>query len=367
MMKAGLFTIGCLLTLALFFSCKEVYYPEEIFADMKIPVILGGIQEDEAPEVQLRWAFVYDQRQTAAFMHGAQVWITDDLGGHEELEESTNGWYIAVNDEFRGVMGRTYTLHVETPEGDLYESTPEQILPVASLDSMYAKAVDRIKYIRAANGNLFTRPEVGLDVFVSLNRISDSTCYFRFRTNVVKEVIYDVLDLEAADPDSIIVDTSYAWESYTTGDFYNVRFTYRDKEIQVVPEQNISYLDYIYDPWLATDTLSAPLTYAWIVSSHVYSVTDNVYRYYNSVAEQLMAGDRIFAPVPSQIKTNLHCVNIIDNPVLGVFEAAAVTSFHKAFQWSGDGEFLSKDLEDFPQDLGNGSVLTEPPDFWIEF
>jgi len=293
-MKTGLFAIACLLTFALFFSCKEVYYPDEIFVNEKIPVVIGSIMEGEAPVVQLSWAFIYDQGQTTDFMHDAQVWITDDADGNESLEETKNGIYVPVNGAFIGVMGRTYTLHVETPDGNLYASTPEKILPVASLDSMYAEYVDRERYIRTASGNLIPRREEGLDVFVSLNRVSDSTCYFRFRTNVVKEVIYDVLDLEAEDPDSIIVDTIYAWESYTTGDFYDIRFTYRDKENQVVPEQNIGYLDYIYDPWQGTDTLSAPLTYAWIVSSHVYSVTDNVYRYYNSVAEQLMAGDRIF-------------------------------------------------------------------------
>jgi hypothetical protein len=367
MMKTGRFTIGFLLALALFFSCKEVYYPDEIFADRNIPVILGHIMEGEAPEVQLSWAFAFDQGQTTAFMHGAEVWITDDAGGSESLEEANNGVYVPVNASFEGVMGRTYTLHVVTPEGDLYESTPEQILPVSSLDSLYAEYVDRVRYVRTASGNLFPRPAEGLDVFVSLNRISDSTCYFRFRTQVLEQIRYAVLEEDEENPDTLIADTTYAWESYSIGEFYDVRFTHRDQTRQVVPEQNVGYMDYIYDPWLATETQAAPLTYAWVVSVHVVSISSNIYHYYNSVAEQLEAGDRIFATVPSQIKTNLHPVSNIEDPVLGVFEATSEAVFHKAFHWLGDGLFLSMDLEDFPQDLGSGSVLTEPPDFWIEF
>lgn len=367
MMKTLFLTIGCLMTLALFYSCKEVYYPDEIHADERIPVMLGSIVEGQAPQVQLSWAFVYDKGRTTDFMHDAQVWITDDMGANENLAETYNGIYVPVNGAFEGLLGRTYTLHVETPEGDLYESTPEQILPVASLDSLYAEYVNRIKYVRTATGNLFPIPEEGLDVFVSLNRYSDSTCYFRFRTDVLEEILYDVIDPDAINPDSMIVDTSYSWKSYTTDDFYNVRFTYKDNEIQVVPEENIGYLNYILDLSQVSDTLSFPTTYAWIVSSHVYSVTENVYRYYSSVEDQLVAGDRIFAPVPSQISTNLHCVGDADKPVLGIFEASAVISFHKAFQWLEPGKFLSKYLEDFPQGLGDGYKLSEPPDFWIEF
>lgn len=366
-MKTGIFAIGCLLTVAFFFSCKEVYYPDEIFADQRIPVVLGSIMEGQAPMVQLRWAFAYDQGQTASYMNGARVWITDDLGGHEDLEETASGNYTPVNGDFTGEMGRTYTLHVETPEGDLFESTAEKILPVVTLDSMYAGYVNREVYIRTASGNLFPRHQEGLDVFVSFNRVSDSTGYYRFRTNVLEEIIIALLIEDEENPDSMIADTSYAWETYNIGEFYDVRSTYQDQAKQVVPEQNLGYLDYIYDPWQATETQEAPLTYAWVVSTYVVSITADIYRYYSSVAEQLEGGNRIFAPVPSQIKTNLHCVNNIDKPVLGLFEASSEIVFHKAYHWLGEGEFQSMDLEDFPQDLGNGSKLTEPPDFWIEF
>lgn len=348
-------------------SCKEVYYPDEIISNEKIPVILGSINEGKPPEAQLSWAADYEQNQLTSYIQDALVWITDDAGSYEMMEETARGKYAPVNENFVGIMGRTYTLHVETPEENLYESTPERISSTARLDSLFAVAVDRTRYIRTESGNLFPREEEGLDVMLSLNKESDSTCYFKFKTDVLTEIVYSIVIEDTLNPDSLMVDTLYEWTSSVLDDFYSVRFTHSGLSGQVIPEHNTGFLEFIYDPWLATAVKSAPLIYGWVVSAHVYTVSGNVYQYYNSVAEQLEASDRIFAPVPSQIKSNLYCVNNIDNKVMGVFEASSEIVFHKAFQWIESGIFISKDVDNFPENPGNGSVEGEPPDFWITF
>ena len=363
-MRPVLNIILCLVSIMVVCSCKEVYDPDEIISNEKIPVVLGNINAGDPPEVILSWAIGFDNNKTS-YIHDAQVWITDDAGNYENMEETMLGKYIPVNENFTGVMGRTYTLHVETAEGDLYESTPERIYSGAQLDSLFAVAVDRTRYIRTATGDLFPRPEEGLDIKLSLSKETDSTYYFRFKTDVLKEILYIVTV-----DDPLVDDTTtylYEWQSSTRGDFYDVRYTYPGVLKQVVPEQYLGYLDFIYSPWLATEERSAPLTYAWIISAHVYSISENVYRYYHSVEKQLDGKERIFAPVPAQIETNLLCVNDYGKKIMGVFEATSENVFYKAFHWIESGKFKSKALDSFPEDLGNGQILGDPPDFWISF
>ena len=94
---------------------------------------------------------------------------------------------------------------------------------------------------------------------------------------------------------------------------------------------------------------------------------EKVYQYYNSIAQQLNAGNSIFAPVPSQIKGNMICVSDPGEKVIGVFEAASETIIYKGFSWKNLDEYKSIILESFPDSVGNGEVMNMQPDFWIQF
>ena len=68
---------------------------------------------------------------------GAMVTISDDLGNTTTLEERYPGDYRTDSLLFRGIVGRTYTLHIETTDGDVYESEPCIMYPVPGIDSLY--------------------------------------------------------------------------------------------------------------------------------------------------------------------------------------------------------------------------------------
>jgi hypothetical protein len=68
---------------------------------------------------------------------GARVTIPDDLGGSFILEERYPGDYRTDSLSFRGEVGRTYTITIETSDGDRYESVPCRMYPVPGIDSLY--------------------------------------------------------------------------------------------------------------------------------------------------------------------------------------------------------------------------------------
>jgi hypothetical protein len=105
----------------------------------------------------------------------------------------------------------------------------------------------------------------------------------------------------------------------------------------------------------------------WVLIFNVYSISGEVYNYYNSITQQLNANDQIFAPVPSQIRSNIRCINDPNKPVIGVFEAASLTTIYKAFIWNNLKVYKSRELSSFPDNIYGGSSERFPPYFWISF
>ena len=354
--KLGISSFLILLTLA---ACNEVFYADDIVSDEKIPVIQGIILEGQSPEVKLTWATNYEE-SGINYITGASVQISDDMGNEEVLEETTEGTYIPVDGSFKGIRGRTYELHVELPSGTVFESRPEKILPPPELDSMYAIPLVKTIYELNAYGNLIGREQEGLEIMAALYRTTDSVCYFRFRTDVLTQITYTL------NPNSLMPTDVYEWKSSILDNVFDVEYTYGLGALQVVPEHNPGFVEFVYNSFLSNDASTAPYTYGWVVSMHVSSVSANIYNYYNSIAQQLNGTNLIFAPVPSQIKGNITCSSNKDEKVIGAFEAGSERTYYKAYAWKNDSSYIRKDLEDFPSGLDDGRTYNLPPAFWVD-
>lgn len=99
----------------------------------------------------------------------------------------------------------------------------------------------------------------------------------------------------------------------------------------------------------------------------VFAISPNAYRYYQTIEEQLESKKQYLSPVPAQVAGNMRCTSHNNGIVLGMFEAASETVCHKGYSWRGLNEYLRIGLEDFPENLGNGSAEILPPSWWIRF
>ncbi|MBI1768547.1 MAG: DUF4249 domain-containing protein [Bacteroidetes bacterium] len=68
-----------------------------------------------------------------------KVVISDNLGNSETLKEIEIGTFQTDTNGIQGVIGRSYTLHVETNDGKVYESTPETIVPAGTIENIRFK------------------------------------------------------------------------------------------------------------------------------------------------------------------------------------------------------------------------------------
>src|ERR1041385_7284209 len=71
---------------------------------------------------------VSDQLTAAPAVSGATVVIVDDLGNEETLTELSSGNYYTSSTH--GVIGRSYSLKIQTKDGEVYQSSMEKLLPV---------------------------------------------------------------------------------------------------------------------------------------------------------------------------------------------------------------------------------------------
>ncbi len=357
-MKRIIYIISVFLIFFHLISCKEVFYPDEIISNEQIPVIQGSIHSEMPPEVKLTWAIPYEEKQIS-YINGAQVWITDDLGAYEALENTAPGIYTPVNAGFTGVLGRTYTLHVEMPSGKVYESTPERISSKPEIDSLFAVPTKRTVTTLSSIGSSVTTIKEGLEINASLSKDTGATCFYRFETDYVAQTEYTLA------PYSFNPIKVYEWNSYILDEVYSVDFSFSSSLQQVLPEHNAGFLEFIYNSFLSDEESTAPYTGTWVVTMHIYSISNLVYQYYHSILEQLNATNEIFAPVPSQIKCNVRCTNDDNEKVIGIFEAASETIIYMAFKWIDINKYKKQELDFYPE-VGLGITYHVPPAFWIE-
>ena len=75
----------------------------------------------------------------------AKVFFIDNQGKKEALTEISYGYYKPMAG-FKGEVAKTYTLRIETVEGNIYESLPEKMLSTPAIDSVYPEFEERSNY-----------------------------------------------------------------------------------------------------------------------------------------------------------------------------------------------------------------------------
>jgi len=68
-------------------------------------------------------------------LENATVFITDDTGTIYNFQENENGEYISIT-QFAAEPSKSYTLHMETPQGIKYKSSSEQLPTTSEIDHL---------------------------------------------------------------------------------------------------------------------------------------------------------------------------------------------------------------------------------------
>lgn len=310
-------------------SCQEIYIHDSLDTSMNIPVIEGLIGNDPGPHtIRLYYARPFDESDYDPIT-GALIYVTDEAGTSYIFDEKFDGTYICPSDRLIGNPGSTYTLHAELSDGTIILSE-EQLMPdTLNFEKIYQKTETKEFQVRTSDNDLITKMKVGTATYVVIDGNVPEKRYFRITSKYSVRVYsrsiaynYKWIEIEPGDSAEcmIVSDT-----------LFDCIYIYKNNAIPVPgiidPKADQSENERTrissFIPFDFTVTGDYDTILERGVTTHLYSITREVYDYYNSVAEQLNAPSRLFDPIPTQLKGNLYCLTDPEREVLGLFETSS--------------------------------------------
>ena len=286
--------------LLLFSSCITEFIPQT--NNDKNLLVVEGLMTDK-PEVytiKLSRSMPMGTSILAKPLTGCVVKITDDLGGSFDLTEKTDGNYTSDPAVFTGIIGRFYTLHINTNSENQnlsYESIPMELKPVPPIDSIY---YEKVTFQEGSGGE---PSQQGCQIYLNTHDPSNECKYYRWEYIETWEfhIPYTV-------PNSI------CWVS-NNSDVINIKNTAQLAENRVsrYPINLVSNL---------TDRLSQK--YSILVNQ--YSLNEDEHLYWEKLQNISEQVGGLYDMIPSSIPSNVYCVNDPNEIVLGYFSVSAHTS-----------------------------------------
>lgn len=360
-------------------SCYKPY-TAKIDSDKKILVVDGMItNEMSSYRISLSYASPFYSDETREPVNSARVYVTDDLDNYYLFNESVNGNYKSDSLKFTGQPGRTYTLCIETPDGEIYMSGPQKLNPVFCPDTVYAE-VDYQETLSRFNQILVII--LGANILVDVSNQTDTLPHFRFTSNLVKLYIY-ILNIPPPqfDPPP---HTFYCWQSddanpdvNLASNEYSLNTSSINRHAVYFTNDEIYVEGRIYDrgpqePDLSYTALATPERQSYTIIHRIlylnqYSLNNETYLYYKRMDEQLRSEGKLFDPIAVQLPGNINCTTTPGKIVFGFFEVSSVsrTSYMIGFRNPRNNQYSIKKIPYIQLPQLNGCWINKVPPFWI--
>ena len=296
-------------------SCYKPYNGS-IETDKKILIVDGLITNEKASyNIHLTYALPFDSSGPGQPVQSAHVHITDAAGNYFPFVESDNGNYVSDPMQFTGHPGNTYTLHITTYDGEIYESDPQQLNPCTYPDSVYAE----FNYEETLNKiSGLTVLSYGADILTDIRNKTGTLPHFRFTTNLL------TLYVNAVSVPFSAPIVYYCWQTENanqninlTGGEYLINSTSENKHAVCFIEDNIYCFSSIY--------YQAYIVNSRIIYLNQYALNNEAYLYYRKIDEVLRSEGKLFDPIALKLDGNIKCTGDPSKKAFGFFEAASIS------------------------------------------
>ena len=283
-------------------GCVTKFLPE-IKDDQRLLVVEGLITDQpEVYSVKLSWSIPVGSEQKVRPISGWNVEVHDDLGNIYQYTESPDtGTYISDKETFQGVVGRIYTLYINTlgvsSSHHSFESIPVEMRAVPPIDSLFYEKVT----IR--EGTESRGPVEGCQIYVN-SYDPEGKCRF-YRWDYSETWKFEI---------PYMVKNNVCWIT-TNSTKINIKNT------SVLAEDRINCypLNYITNE---SDRLS--VRYSILVNQ--YSISEDEYSYWEKLHNITQEVGGLYDIMPSSVRGNVFCTEDPDLQVLGYFSVSSKTS-----------------------------------------
>lgn len=340
-------------------ACQEIY--DHRVGDLPDFLVVNALLTDAAGPhgVRLSLTTPYGSPTNMERIAGAHVWIEDDQGSEVTFAEASGGWYYSPED-FQGEVGRTYILHIITPDGYIYESEPQEMMPAVDFHEVEAEFSHETFYFQSAISNRMYESVVqGTKVFLENPAEGGSTPHFRFEAGLYLQYMVQI-------PGPDMAETfDYCWMVRNATDMlprdipdYSSGAGYYQHQIGFVP-YNTDDLQFFSLPDHNFD-------HHRVLISHLYSLNAESFHFHKVKNDQLSDEGKFFDPIAAELPTNIRCVNDPGRRVFGLFEVSSLQSVsYRVTYNTGFGTVSLVPWEDPAHIPADGCLYEEKPEFWI--
>jgi hypothetical protein len=237
----------------------------------------------------------------------AQVSISDNSGNLYDLYEEDPGRYLTSWD-FHAQTGSMYQLHIQTTDGNQYESDTVYMRETPPIDSVFYRYEEKM---------LGESAEIlpGLQIYLTTHDKNNNTWYYRwdfqetweFRSRYNSEQIWED-DMVKGREEQVYLCWKY---DRSTGVLVS---TSKNLSEDIISEFPITYISN------STDRLESK--YSILLKQ--YALSEASYNYWKEIEKVTENLGTLFDPQPSSILGNIYNINDEHDIVLGYFDAASV-------------------------------------------
>lgn len=293
----------------LLWGCVTEFVPD--LNEKQELLVVEGIVTDRPDEsmVRLSYSVPLGEKNEARPVKGCYVTVSDNLDSRIRFMETEPGLYRAFAG-FKGEVGRTYTLHIETgKENNFYNyvSEPVTMKPVSPINRVY---YERIVETEPVDGFFGID---GCKIFVDTG--NEPECkYYRWDFN-------ETWELRLLYP----VENILCWVSDSSRNI-NIKSTaaYSGNQIS---GQEITYI--------SNETDRLKRKYSIEVSQ--YSISEDEYTYLDKLKNLSVSSGGLYDRIPASIPNNITCIEEPALKTLGFFSVSAKTTSRLFIQDKFDG------------------------------
>ena len=309
----------------LFTACVERYYPEEDELKTGTLVINAHLTDQPGEQVIEISRSVGLTAPSFDPVSGSFAEVIREDGEFREFLEFEPGYFKVDLDESFLQTGRSYMIHVITPDGNEYESGIDQLRPVPAIDFLYYE-VESNSY---ADENDSIR---GIRFYIDFTYDDEAYEYIRWD-------LTETYEFHNPDMEGFILDVDFQLKELS--DTSNYRVCYITNDLSSIHSMSLSYLDfgiYIKKPFTFVPNIQQEqkLHHKYSLLVKQYSLSEGAFHYWNELKKTSQEQGWLFDRQPALLKSNIHNVNDESEVVLGFFSMASVVE-RRAFAVKPDG------------------------------
>ena len=282
---------------------------------------------------------------------GLEITLFDDQGNSEPLVEDSEGVYV-TGGVIQGEIGRAYHIRIETPDGQIYESTPDILNPTGQME-----AINFEYEARTIEENFGQVPADVFNIFVDGNAGILEESYTRWRFSGTYEVETFPKFRERRIP------TYRPFKDPPTCSGYIVVGAIPMGRLEKVADCTCCFCwvnDFEQAPQLSDNLLVSnnefrnikvaevpinPSTFynKYRVTIEQMSMSRNAFEFFRLIRSQKENASNIFQSTFGEIPGNIQAVNNSD-PIVGIFWATSIDTLSRFIQRS-DVPYPVTDIE----------------------